>query len=61
MKPNSYLVVCYLYGYPEDNEYGISFTSENNTEETSASVLSVENDLTFEVIRSDKVIYLSNN
>ena len=34
---------------------GISFTSKNNTEETSASVLRVENDLTFEVIRSDEV------
>lgn len=54
-------VVCYLYGYPENNGYGIFFTSENNTEVTSASVLSIENDLTFEVIRSDEVILLSNN
>ena len=22
-------VVCYLYGYPENNGYGINFTSEN--------------------------------
>ena len=47
-------VVCYLYGYPENNGYGIYFTSENNTGITYASVLSVEDDLTFEVIRSDE-------
>ena len=40
----------------ENNGYGIYFTSENNTGVTSASVLSVEDDLTFQVIRSDDVI-----
>lgn len=54
-------VVCYLYGYPKNNGYGIYFTSENNTGVTSAYVLSVEDDLTFQVIRSDDVIYLRNN
>ncbi|OXM87458.1 hypothetical protein [Paenibacillus rigui] len=53
-------VVCYLYGYPENNGYGIYFTGENGTEVTSASVLNAEEDLTFQVERSDKVIYLKN-
>ena len=34
-------VVCYLYGYPENNGYGIYFTSENGMGVTSASVLSI--------------------
>ena len=54
-------VVCYLYGYPENNGYGIYFTSEHNTEVTFASMLSVEDDLTFQVVRDDNVIYLKNN
>ncbi|MBM4761116.1 hypothetical protein [Bacillus sp. B15-48] len=53
-------VVCYLYGYPENNGYGIYFTSEN-PEVNLASVLNVEDDLTFQVRRSDGVIYLTNN
>ena len=54
-------VVCYLYGYPENNGYGIYFTSENGMGVTSASVLNSEDDLTFQVIRSDNVLYLENN
>lgn len=54
-------VVCYLYGYPENNGYGIYFTGENGTEVTSASVLNTDDDLTFQVERSDNVIYLNNN
>ena len=54
-------VVCYLYGYPENNGYGIYFTSENETEIVSASVLKVEENLTFQVERSDDVIYLNRN
>lgn len=54
-------VICYLYGYPENNGYGINFISENNTGVTSASVLSVEDDLTFQVVKSNDVIYLKNN
>lgn len=53
-------VVCYLYGYPENNGYGIYFTSNKKTEVNSASVLSIENNLIFNVIRSDEIIYLSN-
>ncbi len=54
-------VVCYLYGYPENNGYGIYFTSENGMGVTSASVLSSKDDLTFQVIRSDNGLYLENN
>lgn len=54
-------VVCYLYGYPQNNGYGIFFTSKNETGATSYSVLSIKDDLVFEVIRSDDVVILSNN
>ena len=54
-------VVCYLYGYPQNNGYGIFFTSKNETGATSSSVLSIKDDLVFEVIRSDDVVILSNN
>jgi hypothetical protein len=54
-------VVCYLYGYPENNGYGIYFTGENETKITSASVLNAEGNLTFKVARSDDVIYLNRN
>lgn len=54
-------VVCYLYGYPENNGYGIYFTNENETGVTSASVLNVEENVTFQVVRSDDVIYLKSN
>jgi len=52
-------VVCYLYGYPENNGYGINFSSENKLGGASASVLTIKDDLTFQVIRIDNVIYLS--
>lgn len=54
-------VVCYLYGYPNNNGYGIFFISDNNKGLSSAAVLSVEDDLTFQVVRRDDVIYLKNN
>ena len=54
-------VVCYLYGYPENNGYGIYFTGENETEIVSASMLNAEESLTFQVERSDDVIYLNRN
>ncbi|MEH7253779.1 hypothetical protein V7111_16775 [Neobacillus niacini] len=52
-------VVCYVYGYPENNGYGIYFSSENEKGITSASVLNAENNSTFQVVRSDDVIYLN--
>ena len=54
-------VVCYLYGYPENNGYGIYFTSRNKKEASFASVLRVEDDLTFQVQKSDDVTYLNSN
>jgi hypothetical protein len=53
-------VVCYLYGYPETNAFGIYFTSKSKTDVTSASVLSVEDDLSFQVEKRNDVIYLKN-
>ncbi|WP_307284651.1 hypothetical protein [Bacillus sp. SORGH_AS_0510] len=49
-------VICYLYGYPENNEYGLSFHSDKYKD--SASVLRAEDDLTFQVTQSDGVVYL---
>ncbi|WP_075980153.1 hypothetical protein [Bacillus massilinigeriensis] len=54
-------VVCYLYGYPQNIGYGIYFTSQNEKGATSSSVLSIKDNLIFEVIRSDDVVILSNN
>lgn len=54
-------VVCYLYGYPANNGFGLFFTSQKGNELASASVLYVEDDLTFDVVRSDSVIQLTND
>lgn len=54
-------VVCYLYGYPENNGYGIYFTSQNKTVANSASVLNAKDDLAFQISKNDGVIYLTNN
>ncbi|MGG0668285.1 hypothetical protein [Sporosarcina koreensis] len=58
---NDEKVVCYVYGYPENNGYGIYFNSENHTELISASMLSSEDDLTFQVERKNSIIFLINN
>ncbi|MFJ8244772.1 hypothetical protein ACIQ4Z_13855 [Peribacillus asahii] len=47
-------VVCYLYGYPENNGYGISFESENYKNAKD------KDDLNFQVERSDSLVYLKN-
>ncbi|MEH7355134.1 hypothetical protein V7150_16370 [Neobacillus drentensis] len=51
-------VVCYLYGYPENNGYGISFESENNKD--AGHILSVKDDLKFQIERSNNLVYLRN-
>ena len=51
-------VVCYLYGYPKNNGYGLSFTSDQHKD--AGSVLRAEDNLTFQVERSDGIVYLSN-
>ncbi|MDN4607239.1 hypothetical protein [Sporosarcina highlanderae] len=53
-------VVCYVYGYPANNGYGIFFNSnESRVSSAPASVLSVEDDLIFEVVKGDNVILLT--
>ncbi|MEH7225584.1 hypothetical protein V7112_17380 [Bacillus sp. JJ1566] len=49
-------VVCYVYGYPTNNGYGLSYLGETLTEY--ATVLKVSDDLTFQVKREDDVVYL---
>lgn len=54
-------VVCYLYGYPTNNGYGIFFNSENRDISNPTSVLSVKDDLIFQVVRGENVILLTKN
>ena len=54
-------VVCYLYGYPENNGYGIYFREGYDTYSTQASVLTPEDDLTFQVVKRENTIYLMKN
>jgi len=49
-------VVCYVYGYPSNVGYGISLSGEAFSEY--ATVLHVEDDLTFKVERDEEVVYL---
>ena len=52
-------VVCYIYGYPDNNGYGISFIKRKNLEIT-GSVLKVKDELNFQVTRRNGAIYLSD-
>lgn len=54
-------VVCYLYGYPANNGYGIYFMDGSSTESTPASLLRAQDDLTFQVDRRNGYIYLMKN
>ncbi|MBL3646000.1 hypothetical protein JMN23_27075 [Bacillus sp. RHFB] len=51
-------VVCYLYGYPENNEYSISFESEDYKD--AGHMLNIKDDLKFQVERRDSIVYLRN-
>jgi hypothetical protein len=51
-------VVCYLYGYPENNGYGISFESENYKD--AGYMLKEKDNLIFQVERSDSLVFLRN-
>lgn len=51
-------IVCYIYGYPENNGYDISFIKRKNIEIT-GSVLHVKDKLDFQVTRRNGTIYLS--
>ncbi|WP_216831506.1 hypothetical protein [Alkalihalobacterium elongatum] len=50
-------VVCYLYGYPENNGYGLYFSGEN-VNGVSQMLTANEDDLTFQVKRDEGFILL---
>ena len=54
-------VVCYLYGYPANNGYGIYYMDDSSTKPTPVSQLRAQDDLTFQVDRRDGYIYLMKN
>ncbi|THE12991.1 hypothetical protein E1I69_08945 [Bacillus timonensis] len=49
-------VVCYIYGYPTNNGYGIYYSGGVTSGE--AAVLNSHEDLKFKVKREDDVVYL---
>ena len=49
-------VVCYLFGYPENNGYGIDFSGQ--TVNDVAKMLKADEDLTFQVTRSNDIVFL---
>jgi hypothetical protein len=49
-------VVCYIYGYPSNNGYSVNFDDEEHN--NGARVLDLDDDLNFNVTRSDGVVYL---
>jgi len=49
-------VVCYVYGYPSTIGYGIFYSGENLSE--FATVLYADDDLTFQIERENKAVYL---
>ena len=51
-------VVCYLYGYPANNGYGIVFVGKEY--KNVATMLNLEDNLNFQVTRSDGVLYLKH-
>ncbi|KAB2335649.1 hypothetical protein [Bacillus mesophilum] len=58
---NGEKVVCYLYGYPENIGYSISFTGERGAGDPSVSVLHASYDQPFQIEKKNHVIYLKNN
>lgn len=54
-------VVCYVYGYPQNNGYGIYFSEGSTDDSSPASILSPQEDVTFQVDRRDGYIYLMKN
>lgn len=52
-------VVCYLYGYPSNNGYGIIFAGKDYN--SVASILNLADNLNFQVTKSDGVLYLKQN
>lgn len=55
---NDEKVVCYVYGYPENNKYGIFFDSTNPDDEV--TVLYAENNPVFDVFKNRDTVYLEH-
>lgn len=53
-------MVCYVYGYPDNNGYGISM-SEKTTQVLAGSLLKADEQRLFEVVRDGDVVYLKSN
>lgn len=51
-------VVCYLYGYPSNNGYGVSFDSTDYKD--GVAILHSKDNLNFNVSRYGKTIYLKH-
>ncbi|MCG7336882.1 hypothetical protein MHZ95_16605 [Sporosarcina sp. ACRSM] len=51
-------VVCYLYGYPENNKFGFYFNGTDHTE--NASILRVEDHAIFDVKKNGDVVFLTH-
>ena len=51
-------VVCYLYGYPSNNGFGISFATTDYTD--GAAMFYPKDNLNFKVAKSEGVIYLEH-
>lgn len=49
-------VVCYIYGYPANNGYGISYSG--GPYNGVASILEIDDDLLFKVERDERIIFL---
>jgi hypothetical protein len=51
-------VVCYLYGYPENNKFGIFFSSADYQEH--ATILYADDHDTFDATKNGDVVYLTH-
>lgn len=51
-------VVCYIYGYPQNNKYGISFDSTNSNDEV--AVLYAKDNPVFDVAKMEDIVYLEH-
>ena len=49
-------VVCHLYGYPQNNGYGILFEPENDQD--AVYMLTIQDDLMFQVERNENIVFL---
>lgn len=52
-------VVCYLYGYPANNGFGIYFAGTEHKD--GAAIIYAKDNLNFKIEERDKILYLSHN